>query len=519
LCRRERTRLATWLDPGPVVFRDWFGLLRLATMRDPEGVAVRAARKPGLAAVITAGIGHLLAGNVDRAFDAADEVLEDPTAEPALLAGAHLIAALAGWVGHDGRNGANDIRRAAETFEALGVDWAARVTRSALALWAAEGIAQARRTRKDASEVDDPWGTCLAGLFEGFGGLVHEQPDAQPFEAAIAAARSVGAGTLEAWARAGAALANALLDGPDAATHASAATTFARTAGTAGAQAVGHLALAVADPERSDDHLEVARALAQELGWHGARLSLPAVAVPDATSRTEAKATNVHLFGGLSLTADAGEVDLGEVRPRARAAFMVLALHAGRPIHRETLIDLLWPESNVKQGTRSLQVAVSALRKLFETHPGAPTIERDGEAYILEGARTDLEELEGHLERARRANGDRTAATAALHDVLDAYTDELLPEAGPVDWAVRERERITVAVADAAERLADLELQAGDAAAASTTAERGLAIDRYRDRLWKVAIAASERSGAAADAARLKEQYRAVLDELGIALG
>lgn len=515
LCRRERTRLATWLDPGPVVFRDWFGLLRLATMRDPQGVAIRASRKPGLAAVVAAGIGHLLAGSVNRAFDAADEMLEDPTAEPALIAGAQLIAALSGWVGHGAGDGANDIRRAAETFEALGVDWAARVTRSALALWTPDGISLAQRTRRDATDVDDPWGTCLAGLFEGFGGLVHDRPDVEPFEAAVTAARSVGAGTLEAWARAGAALANALVDGPDATADASSAATFARTAGTAGGQAVAHLALAVADAEHRDDHLDVARALAHDLGWHAGRLALPPADGPGIPSTT-AKDRNVTLFGGLSLTADAGEVDLGEVRPRARAAFMVLALHAGRPIHRETLIDLLWPDSSVKQGTRSLQVAISALRKLLEAHPGAPTIERDGEAYVLEGARTDLDALERHLERARHANGDHTAASASLREVLDAYTDEVLPEAGPADWIVRERERITVAVADAAERLADLELKAGDVVAASTAAERGLAVDRYRDRLWKIAIAAAERSGDAADAARLKDQYRAVLNELGI---
>ncbi|MBW3662404.1 MAG: winged helix-turn-helix domain-containing protein [Actinobacteria bacterium] len=517
LCRRERTRLATWLDPGPVVFRDWFGLLRLATMRDPEGVAIRASRKPGLAAVVAVGISHLLAGSVNRAFDAADEILEDPTAEPALIAGAHLIAALSGWVGHGAGDGANDIRRAAETFETLGVDWAARVTRSALALWAPDGISLARRTRSDATEVDDPWGTCLAGLFEGFGGLVHDRPDAEPFEAAVTAARSVGAGTLEAWARAGAALANALLDGPDATVDASSAATFARTAATAGAQAVAHLALAVADVNHRADHLEAAKALAHDLGWHPARLALPPVHAPGTPSTAEDP--NVTLFGGLSLAADAGEVDLGEVRPRARAAFMVLALHAGRPIHRETLIDLLWPGSSVKQGTRSLQVAISALRKLLEAHPGAPTIERHGEAYVLEGARTDLDALERHLERARHANGDHMAAAASLREVLDAYTDEVLPEAGPADWVVRERERITVAVADAAERLADLELRAGDVVAASTAAERGLAVDRYRDRLWKVAIAAAERSGNAADAARLKEQYRAVLNELGIEPG
>ena len=57
---------------------------------------------------------------------------------------------------------------------------------------------------------------------------------------------------------------------------------------------------------------------------------------------------------------------------------------------------------------------------------------------------------------------------------------ELLPEDGPADWVVAERERYRAGVVEAALAVTDL-LAADDPAAALRACEQGLRADRYSD--------------------------------------
>jgi DNA-binding SARP family transcriptional activator len=78
------------------------------------------------------------------------------------------------------------------------------------------------------------------------------------------------------------------------------------------------------------------------------------------------------------------------------------------------------------------------------------------------------------------------------------------------------RDALQAAAVDAAARLATLRLERDDPQAAIETARRGLALDRYRDDLWKVLIEAADRSGHHAEAGQARRAYAAVLEELGV---
>ena len=71
----------------------------------------------------------------------------------------------------------------------------------------------------------------------------------------------------------------------------------------------------------------------------------------------------VHCFDALELVIDHRKVDLSTVRPRALSVMRVLAVHAGRAVHCETLMHSLWPDVEPEAARHSLQVAVSSLRK------------------------------------------------------------------------------------------------------------------------------------------------------------
>ena len=132
---------------------------------------------------------------------------------------------------------------------------------------------------------------------------------------------------------------------------------------------------------------------------------------------------------------------------------------------------------------------------------------RDGDAYRLAlpaGSRVDLIEFDAALAEARalRARGNLDGALASYNRALDLYTGELLPEDGPADWVVHERERRRDEASESAHAVAEMHLERGDPVAAAVACERGLHADQYDDALWRLCIGAYEKAGDAAAAAR-----------------
>lgn len=219
-------------------------------------------------------------------------------------------------------------------------------------------------------------------------------------------------------------------------------------------------------------------------------------------------------FGGFRVEDDGRELDLGSIRPRSRTLLRYLAAAAG-PVHREQIIDALWPEMTTGTAVNSLHVAVSTLRTVLE--PGVARgasryIVRDGPTYrLVTGAHLDVTAF-GEAYRAGRRAADRASLQAALH----CYTGDLLPEDGPADWVVPERARYRTQAADAAALLAELELEAGRPAAAARAARRALDLDDHHDAGWRLLIAAQVRGGDPAAAERTRRQYEGVLRTLGV---
>jgi DNA-binding SARP family transcriptional activator len=384
------------------------------------------------------------------------------------------------------------------------------------------------------AEEDDPWGRAILAMLEAWAPRSKVSPDGPApasveirlaaAERAAAGFRRLGAGVLEAWARGLAALALAETGADDAREAALSAESFARSTGTPGARLLAYLAMAAAEPARSDEYSDLAAAMRVETGLLAAPAASPAVPPGvrpwDAPSAAPEEGLRVRTLGRFALEVDGRRVSLDGVKPRARAVLRFLALHVEGGAHREVICEALWPETDAQTGARSLHVAISTLRGAFVAAlgpDGARVITRDGDAYRLAvlPESVDLWRFDRALSVGRAARGRGEAVGTAFGLALELY-GELLPEDGPAEWVVDHRERCRAGAVEAARAIAEDALAMGDLGAVVRACRSGLAIDRYQDSLWRLLIDAREQAGDAGAASRDRREYAAVLDGLGV---
>ncbi|MGZ8693886.1 MAG: BTAD domain-containing putative transcriptional regulator [Gaiellaceae bacterium] len=521
IARRERATLRAWLEPAFAPAGEWAGLARKATVRDPLA-AVRAASScsPHHRAFV-AGFAALLAGRLDEAGRGFREVRSDPDASAQLAAAARLGAAVALLLAGNPEAHA-EVEGSTDEADALGMRWLVRLGRASQALGDRPGgLAEAGSAEAVAASENDLWGESYAAFAAGWGALRSGAAAEPALEAATAGFHSLGAGSLEAWARAALALARVRAGDPDARPTALAAESAARAAGVPGAQACASLALGEARGARQSEFQATAAALEAALHLSLPRRA-PARAGP-ATPPVQRPPVAIHCFGGFQVSVGGRVVDLRPAKPRSRQILRFLAMQAPHAVHRDVLAETFWPEAAPEVSARNLHVALSSLRKVLDPELGGsgPLIVRDGDAYRLDlapGDEVDVVEFDRMVASGRRAQagGDVEEACASFERALDLHAGELLSEDGPTDWLVPERERRRFEASSAAHELGRLYLERGEPAKAAAACERGFYANPFHDAVWRLCIDAYEAAGNPAAAARTSQRYDAVLAALGL---
>ena len=242
-------------------------------------------------------------------------------------------------------------------------------------------------------------------------------------------------------------------------------------------------------------------------------VSSPSPPVPRAAAQPR---ITLRLLGAFDLRVGQVEAHWRSLRPKARSLLLLLALHEGRPVHRELIIEALWPEASLASGIRSLQVAVSNVRHCLLESGVPDPVQRQGDAYALTlaGAHSDLAEFERLAAEAKTATG-RQGLRIRLA-ALDCYAGELLPEAGPADWLVEERDRLRLLAASVAVAAAADALALDDHGLAIELARRSVKLDECHDPAWRLLIEACERVGDLSAAAVARADHQRVWDDLGL---
>jgi DNA-binding SARP family transcriptional activator len=143
----------------------------------------------------------------------------------------------------------------------------------------------------------------------------------------------------------------------------------------------------------------------------------------------------IRLLGTFEVVIDGHRVPPADWQRRKAAALVkLLALAPGRLLHREQVIDALWPDLYVDEAAPRLHKAAHYARRRL----------RQPRALVLNGETVALcpdDEVEVDAVRFQRlAESARDAGAASA--AADAYPGDLLPHDCYEDWAEEPRERL-----------------------------------------------------------------------------
>lgn len=246
------------------------------------------------------------------------------------------------------------------------------------------------------------------------------------------------------------------------------------------------------------------------------------------------------VLGPVRAQRDGSTIELGT--PKQRALVAALALHVGRPVSPDALVDLLWGDDAPTKAPATLQTYVAGLRRAFEpdrrrwTASSILPINAVGYVLDLGDDAIDAVRFANTVERVHRVlaqpagavpappAGYDAARLAGLRDDLDAalagwgglpFAD--LRDAGAVVAArVRLEELYLVAVEDRAL----LRLAAGEAAAVAAELAAWAREHPLRESLGAVRALALAQAGRQAEALGAVREIRQCLAlELGVDLG
>lgn len=513
----------------------WTGRIRRWLQRSPLAEVNAAGPGDEPTTTLANALGLLLGGRLSEARVLLDRVVHHVDSSDVANLGARLSIGVVGLLSGDVDGTAMDLlARECDVVNQLHL---ARVAASVAS--AAHGYAPTFRVPQWPTSVSDRWTTaaslCAFGMRRPADRSMLTELARQQ---AIAAAWlvEIDARSMASWLLALRSAALAELGDPMAEPEATVADALARVSGVPGARAV---ALGAAMACRAKVPAELARSvdlLCKECGIDPARTIPQRLPVPEAPSgergRVESPveadrrpmSVRVRCFGPLEVSVGGITVDLEGIRPKARSVLRILILGGGRPVHRDVLIESLWPDHGLEAAAHNLQVAVSSLRRMLE--PGSArgassVIERCGDCYRfvpIDRSDVDLWAALDSMTRGRallRGGADSEAARA-LDYALCLVVAELFEEESHSEWLESSRSLLAQELADASESLADAYIRSGSFGAAADVCKRGLRFDRYRDHLWRRLIAALREDGQVAAARRAEVRYEAMLRDLGV---
>lgn len=159
----------------------------------------------------------------------------------------------------------------------------------------------------------------------------------------------------------------------------------------------------------------------------------------------------IRCFGAFELYRQ-GKLVTSDMFPRRGALTLlkILLMFGGRPVPRDSLAEILWPEADPQASANRLYVLAHTLRRVLEPLEQDQNwvfIRSDGDLYYFNPEapyRLDLEDFKEFVRLGERQErqGDTTAAIDAYESALNLYRGDLFEQEPYAEWCWEEREHL-----------------------------------------------------------------------------
>ncbi|HEV8104194.1 MAG TPA: BTAD domain-containing putative transcriptional regulator, partial [Gaiellaceae bacterium] len=193
----------------------------------------------------------------------------------------------------------------------------------------------------------------------------------------------------------------------------------------------------------------------------------------------ECPVLRIELLGGFRVTLGTHAVpDTAWRRSKAAGLVKLLALAPAHRLHREQVMEILWPELAPAVAAANLRKAVYYARHAADADLAVDFITATGDVLSLpsEHVRTDVSAWRTSAAQARRA-GDPAVYAAAI----ELYGDGLLPEDRYEEWTIPHRDELQTEFVALLEELAVLLEARGEIEEVIRAADRLVTIDPLRE--------------------------------------
>src|SRR5215217_8425372 len=236
---------------------------------------------------------------------------------------------------------------------------------------------------------------------------------------------------------------------------------------------------------------------------------------PPTSSGGVSEAVRVRMLGGFSVSVGAKIIEEGEWRLRKAAGLVkLLALEPGHRMHREQLMEVLWPDLDEKAQANNLRYALHHARRTLAL---ASDPDRASRLLALRGELIELGaegslavDVEAFEEAARTARGSRDVG--AYRVALALYAGDLLLQDPYEAWAEERREGLRRTRLSLLLELAALYEGRGEYEAAAEALQRALASEQAHEgahaQLMRVYALSGRRGEALEQYERLREALK-----------
>jgi DNA-binding SARP family transcriptional activator len=173
-------------------------------------------------------------------------------------------------------------------------------------------------------------------------------------------------------------------------------------------------------------------------------------------------------------------------RRQAVTLLKILVTHLDRPVHRERILDCLWPDVDEERGWGRLKVTMYYLRcQLRSSGVAEDAVRTAGHAYLLrrDAVWVDAENFEKLVTEGRvlQAKGRGDDALRCYEEAQFLYRGDYLEQDVFADWCAEERERLGEIYMEMLTRKAECHAQRNEYVEAAQVCRKALVHDPCRE--------------------------------------